>query len=57
MLSPGKLGKRVFYHQDEADMIAEYKIERVQSAVVLGLDKASVSTQQLIIIDIREWQQ
>jgi hypothetical protein len=38
-------------------MIAEYKTERVQSAVVLGLDKASVSTQQLIIIDILEWQQ
>jgi hypothetical protein len=37
-------------------MIAEYKTQRVQSAV-LGLDKASVSTQQLIIIDIREWQQ
>ena len=56
-LNPLQIRKLDLYHWDDADMVTELKTEQVGTSAVLGLDKASVSTRQLIIMDTKEWQQ
>lgn len=51
-LSTCKLGNWIFII-GTTDMVAELKTEEVGTSAVLGLDKASVSTRQLIIMDTR----
>ena len=55
-LSTCKLGNWIFIIRT-TDLVAELKTEEVGASAVLGLDKASVSTRQFIIMDTNEWQQ